>query len=178
MLTLAELRRLAGTLTAPSFTEQLGPFVLIQRPEEAWRHDPELLSTQAVGARAIEVTTASLLLQGLDTLQVANLPPFRGVEALAVGRLPDCDLVLDHPSVSKRHAVVRWDPGAQRCTLQDLGSTNGTRVNGSLTAQREVSLRDGDLLAFGEMPFWYLVTDTLHRRLQEERVRRGEPLHR
>ena len=47
---------------------------------------------------------------------------------LTVGRLGDNDIALDEASVSSRHAqVVAHDAGV---TLHDLGSTNGTFVNG------------------------------------------------
>lgn len=45
-----------------------------------------------------------------------------------VGRKEDCDLRIDHKSVSKQHCIiVRSDGGL---LIRDLGSTNGTRVNG------------------------------------------------
>src|SRR5437016_4769864 len=45
-----------------------------------------------------------------------------------VGRKEDCDLRLDHKSVSKMHCVIVKTDGL--LLLRDLGSTNGTRVNG------------------------------------------------
>jgi len=48
---------------------------------------------------------------------------------LVIGRGRGCDLVVDHASLSRRHAVVRPGPPA---TVQDLGSTNGTRVAGEV----------------------------------------------
>lgn len=51
-----------------------------------------------------------------------------GASALRIGRALDNDLVLDHDSVSRHHAEVRRDQG--RFYVTDLGSTNGTRVNG------------------------------------------------
>lgn len=45
-----------------------------------------------------------------------------------VGRKEDCDLRLDHKSVSKLHCVIVKTDGL--LLLRDLGSTNGTRVNG------------------------------------------------
>ncbi len=48
---------------------------------------------------------------------------------LVIGRDPECDFAIDHPSLSRRHACVRLEP---EVTIQDLGSTNGTRVDGNL----------------------------------------------
>src|SRR6202051_1567269 len=45
-----------------------------------------------------------------------------------VGRKEDCDIRLDHKSVSKMHCVIVKTDGL--LLLRDLGSTNGTRVNG------------------------------------------------
>ena len=66
-------------------------------------------------------------------------------ETVTVGRLPDCELLLVDPRVSRHHAEIR--PSGDDFVLVDLGSTNGTRVNGVRVAQRV--LRDGDELAFG-----------------------------
>jgi predicted component of type VI protein secretion system len=45
-----------------------------------------------------------------------------------IGRKEDCDLRLDHKSVSKLHCVIVKTDGV--LLIRDLGSTNGTRVNG------------------------------------------------
>src|SRR5471030_3134333 len=50
-------------------------------------------------------------------------------EMMLIGRQEDCDLRLDHKSVSKMHCVIVKTDGL--LLLRDLGSTNGTRVNGT-----------------------------------------------
>jgi adenylate cyclase len=65
-----------------------------------------------------------------------------------VGRLPVCDLVIDDPSVSRRHA--RLSVFAGRCKVQDLESRNGTFVNGEPVTETE--LADGNELVFGSFP--------------------------
>ena len=82
-----------------------------------------------------------------------------------MGRQPDCDLLLDAPSVSKTHALLRWDEENARCTIQDLGSTNGTFLNASVRLRRETTLKDGDILSFGEVQYWFLLTPTLYEKL-------------
>jgi predicted component of type VI protein secretion system len=62
-----------------------------------------------------------------------------------VGR-DDCDVVLSDPEVSRRHAVVAESPEA--FTIEDLGSTNGTWVNGERIAGPE-PIRAGDEIRFG-----------------------------
>ena len=63
-----------------------------------------------------------------------------------IGRDPGNDLVLDSPVVSRRHAVLQLRDGAY--WLRDLGSTNGTVVNGQLIS--ETALRDGDIIRIGD----------------------------
>lgn len=62
-----------------------------------------------------------------------------------LGRGTDCDLRLDDTGVSRRHAEVRLDAGG--ATVTDLGSTNGTTVNGERIRSRR--LTDGDELVLG-----------------------------
>lgn len=67
-------------------------------------------------------------------------------ETLTIGRLPDCDVVLKDRGASRRHAQIRTHGGSS--TLTDLGSTNGTRLNGETVQTRE--LTDGDRITIGE----------------------------
>jgi hypothetical protein len=163
VLPIQELRALGASLSTGAFRRQLGPFVLIQRapglPSSA-----ELAPTLVASPEAIERGMLSLLFE-FEELLVATLPPLARMEELSVGRLPDCDLVIDDASVSKRHAVLRWNEPQGRCTVQDLGSTNGTFLNAHSLGTREATLKDGDILSFGNVQFWYLLTDTLHARL-------------
>ena len=62
-----------------------------------------------------------------------------------IGRQADNDLVVTDPGVSRHHAEVTNERGT--CTLRDLGSTNGTTVNG--TRVGEHALRDGDRIHLG-----------------------------
>jgi FHA domain/Domain of unknown function (DUF1707) len=70
--------------------------------------------------------------------------------AVTLGRSRDCDCVLAQPSVSRRHAELRRD-GA-RWLLRDLGSRNGTRVNG-VRLLDEAEVRPGDRVSFGDARF-------------------------
>lgn len=63
----------------------------------------------------------------------------------AVGRDPAGEVVLDAPRVSRRHCVVRR--GDPACEVEDLGSANGTFVNG-VRVQR-LLLNDGDVIEAG-----------------------------
>jgi pSer/pThr/pTyr-binding forkhead associated (FHA) protein len=60
-----------------------------------------------------------------------------------VGRKEDCDLRLNHKSISKMHCVIVKTDGL--LLIRDLGSTNGTRVNG--TRVRRAALLPNDQLS-------------------------------
>ena len=64
----------------------------------------------------------------------------------AIGRSEDSDIFLVDPSVSRNHATLRIENGV--LTLTDLGSTNGTFVNGERVAG-DRTLTSGDVLTFG-----------------------------
>jgi len=64
-------------------------------------------------------------------------------EVLTIGREPTCDIVIPDRQVSRVHARLERDP--EGFTLEDLGSKNGTHVNGAPVSGR-IRLRDGDLI--------------------------------
>jgi Protein of unknown function (DUF3662)/FHA domain len=68
-----------------------------------------------------------------------------GDEPAVIGRLPDCAVTLADSQVSRRHAEVR--PAGTGFAVADLGSMNGTTVNG--VAVREQALEDGDEIGVG-----------------------------
>ncbi|HEY1190218.1 MAG TPA: FHA domain-containing protein [Gemmata sp.] len=65
------------------------------------------------------------------------------------GRDEDCDTRLDHKSVSKLHCVVVKTDGL--LLLRDLGSTNGTRVNGQRV--RRAALLPNDTVAIANLKY-------------------------
>jgi hypothetical protein len=66
-------------------------------------------------------------------------------EVLTIGRLAECDVVVDDKGVSRRHAQIRTKDGSS--TVTDLGSTNGTKLNGKPVGSR--ALNDGDRITVG-----------------------------
>lgn len=72
-------------------------------------------------------------------------------ERITIGRAPDNQLEIGDPSVSGRHAALTLV--GDRYQLKDLGSTNGTRVNGE--AITETFLRAGDRIRFGKVEARY-----------------------
>ena len=94
-------------------------------------------------------TTQSIV----PTLQIMNGPMAGRLfnldrDVITVGRNPDCDVVLQPKSVSRRHAAIFRRPTGFE--LKDLGSTRGTYVNGQKLSE-PVLLADGSLLNIGEL---------------------------
>lgn len=67
-----------------------------------------------------------------------------------IGRAPDVDFTLEDPNASRRHSRVLAEGDAY--VIEDLGSRNGTFVNGARVVQRE-ALRDGDVVRIGGTEF-------------------------
>src|SRR5437660_12767731 len=70
-------------------------------------------------------------------------------DLVVIGRKEDCDVRLEHKSVSKQHCVLVKTDGL--LMLRDLGSTNGTRVNG--TRVRRAALLPNDLVSIASHKF-------------------------
>ena len=68
-------------------------------------------------------------------------------DVTTIGRHPDNNVVLTCPSSSGRHAVIK--SAEDGVFVQDLGSSNGTRVNGAEI--EEALLKDGDRVGFGDV---------------------------
>jgi two-component system, NtrC family, response regulator AtoC len=89
--------------------------------------------------------TAYLLVVQDDSSSIFHLPRSG---AVVIGRVSDAELQLGHASVSRRHATIRIDDGMM--SIADLGSHNGTRVNGELV-QDARSLASGDVVSVGDV---------------------------
>lgn len=72
-----------------------------------------------------------------------------------IGRGDACDLNVDDEYVSTKHAALIWDDSGHVMTVEDLGSTNGTFVNGRRIGARPVVLQLGDVVRVGrtEIPW-------------------------
>ncbi|MFC6156690.1 FHA domain-containing protein [Kribbella jiaozuonensis] len=72
------------------------------------------------------------------------------LDLVRIGRAPDCDVIIDRQEISRHHAeLLRID--ANSYELRDLGSTNGTSVNGVRIETSMVG--DGDEIRLGALPF-------------------------
>jgi hypothetical protein len=89
-------------------------------------------STGGVGA-------GSLVLPSGQRISLGDRP-------VTIGRQSDCSIPLNDQNVSRRHAQI--SPGRGAYVVSDIGSTNGTMVNGTRIVG-EQRLNDGDILSFG-----------------------------
>src|SRR5262249_6712492 len=79
--------------------------------------------------------SASLRLPNGERCHLAGQP-------YVIGRSASCSITIDNPNLSRRHAVIR--PAGEGFVLADLGSTNGTSVNGALIQSH--ALNAGDVI--------------------------------
>lgn len=78
-----------------------------------------------------------------------------------IGRTDSNDLVLNHPSVSRRHARLNLLPG-EMTLLLDLGSLNGTYVNGQQIQERRLADQDRVFVGMYELKYQASSEDALH----------------
>ena len=95
-----------------------------------------------MNATRARLAPAKVVLRGVSGSYFGKIVPVRG--RLVIGRGSDCDLVLDEPEMSRRHAVI--ENSGDGIYLRDLGSANGTFVNG--VQVRDAVLHPDDQIAF------------------------------
>jgi hypothetical protein len=102
-----------------------------------------------------------------EVLEVSKAPGNPYPERISVGRARNCDVVMRDPSVSKLHAHFRVRE-AGRLDLVDLGSQNGTRINGRPLAPNAPDwVGPGDTILFGAVSAKLVDSDALFDLLQE-----------
>jgi len=117
------------------------------RVEASLVEGEQKVAPAAVAAAAETGRTAELLVHdGGDVRRVAL-----DKELVTIGRLPECDIVIADQSASRRHAQIRTKDGGS--TVTDLGSTNGTKLNGQPVESRP--LADGDRITVGSTVIEY-----------------------
>ena len=96
----------------------------------------------------------SLIVQG-GPQDGANIPIRK--PAITMGCLPDSDIVIDGPRVSRRHAeIVRLDAGFH---IWDLGITNGTFVNHNHIGETTYSLQHGDQIRLADSNIFHIFSN-------------------
>jgi len=88
---------------------------------------------------------------------------------VTIGRAVEADVRITDYRASRLHARIVTEnlaPGETRCRIFDLGSTNGTLVNGTLV--REALLSDGDKISIGDQLFRFEMLDDIDREFQQQ----------
>lgn len=109
--------------------------------------DPEEAMSESGSETRYRMTPPKALLRGVSGPYFGKVLPVPG--RLVIGRGSDCDLVLDEPEMSRKHAMI--EVTAAGIYLRDMGSSNGTFVNG--VQVRDAVLYSGDQIAFDRNRF-------------------------
>ena len=75
-------------------------------------------------------------------------------EETLIGRNPNTDITLLDEGISREHVLIAYDGESDRYTVEDLQSTNGTKVNGKRV--RSATLEHGDVLQIGNTLFEFV----------------------
>lgn len=158
------LKRLA-TFPIDAMLQEVGPLALVQRKaaETAASLHKQLSRTIETEGRPQVARHALSLMLGLDDGLVVPLGRESPEGSVVLGRGEEADVQLFDGSVSSKHARVRWDGWKRLAWLSDLGSTNGTLINGYAVSAEETALAEGNVVSLGEeTAFLFLRTETLY----------------
>jgi hypothetical protein len=111
-------------------------------PSEITRSKP--FNREELGIHPLQEVDAYLIIDGQRHIAL-NQP------LMTIGRRVDNDIVIESPSISRRHAQIRWRYG--RFVIYDLGSQGGTMVNGQSVT--ESVLHNGDVISLSLVPLIY-----------------------
>lgn len=131
-----------GSATLKDIGSKNGTFVNGRRTMEAQLQEGDLIQLGACDTTLLLFRASKPRVQRLMDIDLS-------AELVKLGRSKDNDIVLDHPTVSSHHAEIRR--GAKGHLIVDLGSTNGTFVNGTkITTQ---ALKPKDRVSLGALQF-------------------------
>lgn len=132
-----------------------GPWVVWEAGP--WRPRPSERETVLAGARPAFAAGEALAI----ALVRRNAAP----GPVTLGRAPENDIVIDDATLSRHH--LAFEPaGEGRWRVRDLGSSNGTRVDGAHVGAAPVPLVPGALVEPGAVRLSFLDSATLHFRLR------------
>ena len=160
------LKRLSS-FPIDAMLQEIGPLALVQRlvgkDSQATFHQ-QLSRTIETEGRPQVARHALSLMMGLDDGLVVPLGREQPEGAMVLGRSEEADVQLAFDaSVSAKHCRVRWDAWKRLAWLSDLGSTNGTLINGHAVSSEETALAEGNVVSLGdETAFLFLRTETLY----------------
>lgn len=124
----------------------LGPIKLLVKADSDEREAPPVSVNDGVPA-GIKNLAARAMLRAVSGQYFGRVIGLK--TRTTIGRGSECDLVLDEPEMSRQHACI--ESTGSGIYLRDLGSSNGTFVNGVLV--RDAVLKPGDQIAFDQNRF-------------------------
>jgi hypothetical protein len=84
-------------------------------------------------------------------------------KSFIIGRVDGNDMIMPDFAISKKHATINVDSNS--FYLKDLGSTNGTLVNGTRLDKKQLKVHDQDVLSFARYEFTFLFPSSLYKML-------------
>jgi len=124
--------------------------------------DPQVLEAQKQGVTLGDVLEARVIEIGERKADTATTQ-------ITIGRAAQNDIILYNKMVSKSHAYLKVPETGGDCSLVDVGSKNGTLLNGDeITPNQAYTLADGDEISFGpETTVVYFSARTFHEFLTQ-----------
>jgi hypothetical protein len=143
----------AASLPLPEFTRQYQNGFLVEQSRHLFdknsmvKFDTDVIDDhKSLGALQRELAKKKTL----DLRVIEIRTKSSGTWQISIGRSPNNDIIFHSKLVSKFHASLHIPPTQKYCYLVDMGSTNGTLVNGhQLTPHHQYRLADGDEVSFG-----------------------------
>lgn len=126
-------------------TLQIGPVVAKLVIEVV--HNVVVSPNEDVGATRVRVAMPKYVLRGLSGAVFSKVFPVAG--PVVIGRAAECDISVPADEISRRHALIK--PTAEGLSVEDLGSANGTYINGKRIQQG--FLNPGDELRLDAVRF-------------------------
>ncbi len=130
------------------------PNVSTRRPSSDDPQSTGAISLDTANRMGLATPPAELIVLDEDGREAERIAVTRS--PIVIGRQSTNDVVLSDPNVSRRHAELRRND--ENWTVVDLGSTNGTTVNGRTGPEHQ--LKDGDKLGFGTSELLFRIRGT------------------
>lgn len=141
----------AATLSDSDFLHRYGwPWLVLPEPSAGVLQRiqrPETVVARAQSNISLRTDGPKLRGASLDALCL-EVRPLRSQPVMILGRAPQCDVVLLHDSVSRRHAEFRYSGGQSE--IRDLGARNGSSISGQrIQPDAWVAIPNGAVVRLG-----------------------------
>lgn len=139
------------------------PFAaLVQQPPDELRRRAALQQARTMVLTGKPQLARHALALVLGFQEMIVYPVGSGPDRIeSIGRAAENDIVVEDPSVSSVHGELTWQSGPSVVAIRDLGSTNGTFINGAQVGDQFAILTDGEVLSIGDAAFVYVTIDSL-----------------